>query len=233
MSCRTVMVALATVSLLTAGCAQTVDGRAMRAQDSVPVVDETLTDSGLEDLLVSPEEAGEIIGVTGLEPMATRDISDTLNVNRNKLSEEDCRAAVFGAQEAVYADTGWTGVRDQVLSTPESRQTVEQTVVLYPSRDEAHRFFDSARQSWQECAGRTISIGTGDAATHWDIADVVAEESLFTQFSTEQQQAEWPCDHALAVASNVVFETWACGVGIGGNQAAALALHMADKAAAR
>jgi hypothetical protein len=227
------MVALVAVSLLTAGCAQMVDGDPLRAQDSVPVVDETLTDSGLEDLLVSPEEAGEIIGVAGLEPMEFRDISDTLNVNSNRLSEEDCRAVVFGAQEAVYADSGWTGVRDQVLTTPKSRQSVEQTVVLYPSGDEARGFFDSARQSWQACAGRTISVGTGRLMTHWDIADVVAEESLFTQFSTEQQQPEWPCDHALAVASNVVFETWACGVGIGGNQAAALALRMADKAAAQ
>ncbi|MEW2482980.1 sensor domain-containing protein [Mycobacterium sp. NPDC049093] len=233
MSHRTVMVVLATVALLTAGCAQMVNGNAVRAQDSVSVVDEPLTESGLEDVLMSPEEADEIIGVTGLEPMKTRDISDTMNVNRNKLSEEDCRAAVFGAQEAVYADSGWTAVRDQVLTTPDSRQSVEQTVVLYPSGDEARRFFDSSRQSWQECAGRTISIGTGDAATHWDIDDVVADRSLFTQFSTEQQQTEWPCDHALAVAANVVLETWACGVGIGGSQAAALALHMADKAAAQ
>lgn len=208
------------------------DGSAVRAQNSVPVVDETFTDSGLEDVLMPTGEADEVIGVTGLEPMESRDTSDTMNVNVNEVSDEDCRAAVFGAQEAVYAGSGWTGVRDQVLTTPQSRQSVEQTVVLYPSGEEARSFFDSARQTWQSCSGRTISIGTGIAETRWDIADVVAEESLFTQFSSAQEQPEWPCDHALAVASNLVFETWACGVGIS-YQAAAMAIQLANRAAAR
>lgn len=230
MPCPPVIALLAAASLLMAGCAQMVDGSAVRAENSVPVVDQTFTESALEGLLISAEEADEIVGVTGLKPTEARDTSDTMNVNANDLSDEDCRAAVFGAQEAVYAGSGWTGVRDQVMSTPRSRQSIEQTVVLYPSGDEARSFFDSAGQLWQACAGRTISIGTGDATTHWDIADVVAERSLLTQFSTEQQQPEWPCDHALAVVSNLVIETWACGVGIT-NQAATLALHMAATAA--
>ncbi|MBU9765755.1 sensor domain-containing protein [Mycobacterium sp. TNTM28] len=229
---RIVPVPLAALALLMAGCAQTVEGEAVRTQNSVPVVAETFSESDLEELLLSGPEAEGIVGVHGFAPMRDRDTSSRMNVNPNPVSDEGCRAAVFAAQKAVYADSGWSGVRDQVLSTPSSQQTVEQTVVLYPLADEARTFFDSARQTWQSCSGTTVSVGTGDEATHWDIGDVVTEHALFTQPSVEKDHPEWPCDHALAVSANLVFETMACGMGIS-NQAATMAIRLADKAASR
>ena len=39
-------------------------------------------------------------------------MSDNLDV----ASDPDCLGAVMGSEEAVYADSGWTAVRDQVVA---------------------------------------------------------------------------------------------------------------------
>ena len=91
---------------------------------------------------------------------------------------------------------------------------VEQTAVLYPSAQNAQKFFDDSRSAWQDCAGSAISVDDSDASYLWQLDEVAAEDTLITQFSTQEDADGWACQHALALVSNLTVETWACGYSI-------------------
>jgi len=64
------------------------------------------------------------------------------------VSDPDCLGAIYGAEEPVYAGSGWTAMRDQVAREPgeENEHWVEQTAVLYPSAEKAQKFFDENKE---------------------------------------------------------------------------------------
>ncbi len=217
------------VTISLTGCVTTVSGTAVRNTSVVPTNVPRLDESALDRVLLPVGEVNDIMGTTDLE--VTSDIDDMTD-SSGKVSDPDCLGAMFGAEEAVYKGSGWTAVRDVVAREPEEDNDhwVEQTAVIYPEAGNARRFLEKSRSIWEKCADSSLAVDTVDTSSLWEFDDVVAGDRLITQMTTQQDADGWGCQHALAAASNLTAETWACGYAIT-DEAATIALDIVDNAA--
>lgn len=201
--------ALLAASVLLSGCVSTVSGTAVRAQNAAPVDVPPLTEAKLDDVLLS---IGELNGIMGSTQMKVTSELEEMTDHSGEVSDPDCLGAIYGAEEPVYAGSGWTAMRDQVAREPgeDNEHWVEQTAVLYPSADDAQKFFDDSKAAWEDCSGFSVSVDDLDASYLWQIDSVTTEDALITQMTAQEDADGWACQHALSVVSNLTVEAWAC-----------------------
>jgi hypothetical protein len=208
--------------VLLTGCVSTVSGNATWPRNAavVPPVDE----SKLRDVMLSIVEINKIMGSKTME--VTGELEEMTDFSAN-VSDPACIGAMYGAQEPVYAGSGWTAVIDQVAreDTENNDHWVEQTVVLYPSADKAQKFFDDSKSTWQDCANYAVSVDDGGTSYMWELGDVTIEDTMMTQFTTQEDANGWGCQHAVSPVSNVIVEAWACSYRVG-EQAVTIATDM-------
>ena len=221
--------AVIAVSALLPGCTSTVSGTAVRAQHAAPVDVAPLTESKLDDVLLS---IGELNGIMGSTQMKVTSELKEMTDHSGEVSDPDCLGAIYGAEEPVYAGSGWTAMRDQVAREPgeDNEHWVEQTAVLYPSAEKAQKFFDESTSSWEKCSGYSVSVDDLSATYLWQIDNVTSEDSLITQMTAQEDAGGWACQHGLAVVSNVTVEAWACSYDVK-DEAATIANDMVANAA--
>ena len=149
------------------------------------------------------------------------------------MSDPDCLGAIYGAEEPVYAGSGWTAVVDQVARENTGRTTTtgsSRPSVLYPSADKAQKFFDESKSAWQECANYSVSVDDGGTLVH------VADRQRHVRghddhpVTTQEDANGWACQHALSPVSNVTVEAWACSYDVK-DEAATIANGMVANAA--
>lgn len=193
---------------LTTGCTSTVHGAAVKAQGSVPADDVPLIKkSGLDDLLLSNNDLNKIAGVDMESFYAT----DEMNDNADLVSDPDCLAAVYPGEDAVYSDSDWSAVRDELLletDATDDAHLAEQTVVLFDSHDDAVEFFDTSKDVWNECATvKDITVDDGS----W-VPDEVQQvnERMISQKAAVSGTMNGICQHAIGVVSNVIVEGYSC-----------------------
>lgn len=201
--------AVLAASVLLSGCVSTVSGTAVRAQNAAPVDVPPLTEAKLDDVLLS---IGELNGIMGSTQMKVTSELEEMTDHSGEVSDPDCLGAIYGAEEPVYAGSGWTAMRDQVAREPgeDNEHWVEQTAVLYPSADNAQKFFDDSKAAWEDCSGFSVSVDDLDASYLWQIDSVTTEDALITQMTAQEDADGWACQHALSVVSNLTVEAWAC-----------------------
>ena len=218
-----------TASVLLSGCVSTVSGTAVRAQHAAPIDVPQLTEAKLDDVLLS---VGELNGIMGSTQMKVTSELEEMTDHSGEVSDPDCLGAIYGAEEPVYAGSGWTAMRDQVVREPDAdnEHWVEQTAVLYPAAEKAQKFFDDSRSSWEKCSGYSVSVDDLDATYLWQIDDVTAEDTLISQMTVQEDADGWGCQHALSVVSNLTVEAWACSYSIK-DEAATIATDMIANAA--
>jgi hypothetical protein len=224
---RVAAVALAVVLL--AGCANTVSGKAVRPANSAAAGVPLLDESHVADVLLSIGELNRIAGTTRLA--ITSDLEEMTD-HSGDVSDPACLGAIYGAEEPVYADSGWTMVRDQVARDPgeDNQHWVEQTAVLYPSEAVAQRFFDTSHMMWENCSSVDLTVDDGVVHSVWDMAPVIEDGPLLTQLSEQRDADGWGCQHALSVVSNLTVEAWACAFTLD-DEAATIATEMVANAA--
>lgn len=203
------------------------DGTAVRGRPAGPLDVPLLTESELDGLLLS---IGELNGIMGSTQMKVTSELDEMTDHADEVSDPDCLGAVYGAEEPVYAGSGWTAVRDQVAREPndDNEHWVEQTAVLYPAAENAQGFFDDATATWRDCANSAIGVGDGEYL--WQLGEVENDDNLITQLTTQEGADGWACQHALSLVSNVTVEAWACGYAVS-DEAAEIVTAMVDNAA--
>lgn len=201
--------AVIAASVLLTGCVSTVSGTATRAHNSGPVDAKPLDESQLEDVVLS---IGEINAIMGSSTMEVTSELDKMTDHSADVSDAECLGAIYGAEDPVYAGSGWTAVLDQISREEgdDNEHWVEQTVVLYPSAEKAQNFFEKSKAMWESCSDYTVSVDDGGSAYDWEIEGVTAEDALITQITTQQEAAGWACQHALSPVSNITVEVWAC-----------------------
>lgn len=221
--------AVIAISVLLSGCVSTVSGTAVRARHAAPVDVPPLTEAKLDGVLLS---AGELNDIMGSRQMRVTSELQEMTDHSGEVSDPDCLGAIYGAEDPVYAGTGWTAMRDQVVREPSesNEHWVEQTAVLYPTAEKARAFFDSSKSSWKKCSGYSVSVDNADATYLWQIDNVISEDTLITQMTAQEDADGWACQHALSVASNLTVEAWACGYSIK-DEAATIANDMIGNAA--
>lgn len=216
-------------SVLLSGCVSTVSGTAVRAQHAAPIDVPQLTEAKLDDVLLS---IGELNGIMGSTQMTVTSELEEMTDHSGEVSDPDCLGAIYGAEEPVYAGSGWTAMRDQVAREPgeDNEHWVEQTAVIYPSADKAQKFFDDSKSTWEDCSGFSVSVDDLDASYLWQIDSVTAEDTLITQLTAQEDADGWACQHALSVVSNLTVEAWACSYDVK-DEAATIANDMIANAA--
>jgi hypothetical protein len=195
--------------LLLSGCVSTVAGTAVRAQNAGPDSTDAprLTESALDEMMLSIGELNGIVGATGMKITGTL---DAMGDHSAAVSNQDCLGAIYGAEDNVYSNSGFTAVRDQVANE-QDKHWVEQTAVIFPSATGAQKFLSGSQSQWESCAQTTVQTDDGDSSYGWDIDKVSADDNMITQVIAQQDSDGWTCQHALGLVSNLIVETWACG----------------------
>lgn len=200
------------VLLLLTGCVNVVTGTAQRAEGTAPDDVPPLRESQLDRVLLSADDLNEIVGSSAMEVVSdVKKMQDSSAI----VSDPDCLGSIFASEQEVYG-TGWTAVRDQVVREPgdDNEHWAEQTVVLYPSANEARGFVDEAQSKWTECGGFSIAVDDPEGSYIWKVDDPGSEGDVITQVVTQEDAGGWDCQHTLTSVSNVVVETMACAFGI-------------------
>ena len=143
-------------SVLLTGCVSNVSGTAVRPPNAAPADVPPLEESQLEEVLLS---VGEINGLMGASTMVVTSELEEMTDHSSSVSDPGCVGAIYAAEEPVYAGSGWTALRDQIVREDEDDNDhwVEQTAVLFSSADKAQKFFDESKSTWQDCAPLTRS----------------------------------------------------------------------------
>lgn len=217
-------------SVLLSGCANVVSGSAIRDEHAVPLSVPPLDASQFEDVLLGVDELNDIVGSSSMElDIDATDMTD----NSDTVSDPDCLGAVFGAEEQVYGDE-WTAVRDQVVREPgdEKEHWAEQTIVGYPTEQQAQKFFADSTTAWEQCGGFSVTVDSDEFSYIWQLDEASVEGDYLVQVGTQEESDGWDCQHVLATVSNAVVETWACAYGVG-DEALEMARRIVANAAAQ
>jgi hypothetical protein len=163
--------------------------------------------------------------------MGSTDMQDfggptTLDPNVFNVSNADCLGAAHIVQPAVYADSGYTAVKFDVLREQGQRYThsIEQGVTTFPAADQALSFVQASAAKWKACAGQSIS----EAPLQWTFANFAGDPPKISLVMNRHNAKGWACQRALSAVWNLVIDVKACDFKIGNEGVAA-----ADKIAAK
>ncbi len=115
----------------------------------------------------------------------------------------------------VYDPSDWQSMRQQMLRNPDSDSwdtLVVQSVVLYRSAEDAQRFFTESANRWANCTNHRVNIRLNDQPLPaWLSGDLVQSDRRLTMPYVRGSGAQIrTCQHALAVAANVIVDVAAC-----------------------
>jgi hypothetical protein len=167
-----------------------------------------VTVTALDGLLLDDRKINDILGAGMRIRYRTQDMWDSSQT----FSERSCLAMAGPAQQAVYADTGWTAVRGE---RPTARQ--------------ANAFYEASVRRWSACANRRfVDHPPGQPEIAWAVADSDTVGGTLST-SEEQQGSEdgWRCQRALTVRNNIVIDVATCGSFLPGASAVDVAQQIA------
>lgn len=215
-----------------AGCATTTAGTATPAAPLAATTVETLP-----ALLLSAPGVGAALGDENL--VVAREVSAPWDDSAHFSSagsgpDLGCLAIAGAAQNAVYAGTGWTALRGQVLREPPAatpwRHFATQAVVLFPSAQAAEQFYQQSRQTWTGCSNRELSYAQQLAPDQvWQVDAVGADRDVLTVTRTQRSPQQWSCQRALSVYGNVAVDVEACDAGGATGAAAAITAAIGER----
>lgn len=209
-----VVLAVVAVGMITAGCQhQSVQGTksSSAASTTTPKAPPPVVESALKGLLLSPEQINAAMGATDMKVTNNR---DALPDDSATMTPKECLAIDGAAQAQVYANSGFTTVRDQTLNRQEGENLTafaEQAVVLFPTAKQAGDFFTASAQRWPACHDYTHV----QSKTRWTVAAIANTNGVLSTISTLQDPPAtgWKaCARALTVKNNVIVDTNTCSV---------------------
>jgi hypothetical protein len=167
--------------------------------------------SALEGLLLSTDQINVLMGTQGMTahpPVAE------MGDHRNLLPNLNCLGAWQVDESAIYG-TSWTAMRQVLLRAPDNDNwdnLVVQSVVIFPSTQEADDFLNQSADRWSKCTNHHVNITlNGQPLPKWTSGDLTKTDSEltmpFTRVNGDQTRA---CQRALAVAANLVMDVQAC-----------------------
>ena len=204
-------VALAGLCVLVAGCGANSNrgDPAKTTSTTVPPV----AQAALDGLLLSVAQINSAMGTTDLSVADdTRHMEDVSAL----VSRPECLPIYSPAEATAYANSGWSGVHRQFLGDPSHSHVVEQTVVLFPSTQQASAFVSASAQRWQACANGSFVHTMSGGREVWDVGPISNTDgtlSTAARISLEvydhpgaQEGGGLTAQRALAVRNNVVID---------------------------
>lgn len=212
------LIAVLTLSLALAGCADVVDGTAAPAEapattTAAPTTKAPamVTTASLSTLLLKRGELGTIVGdtdMTQIEEITTAKPGRTASVD-----PYSCR------ERTLYAEVGM-GVRtvQGVLGNVNRGargQSAAQVVAVFDNRVDPGRYLALARDEWDDCLqGQVFTIDPGDGDTsRYEAGEVIAGKTRIGNTITRLDPPPRTCHKVMAAQFNVLVETTVCGTG--------------------
>jgi hypothetical protein len=164
----------------------------------------------LDGLLLSPEQINTAVGTTGMTVTAS---NTTMVDDTSRVSDKNCLAVHEGGEGAVYAGSGWTAVRDQVVRTADQvTDSVGQIVILFPDATSAAAFFAASPAQWQSCANRQYTSTNPDKRLTWTVGPVSNTNGMLSVRRTEAAANAngYNCQRALTVRNNIAVDVTTC-----------------------
>ncbi len=200
-----ILAAAATVGYLLTG--RTSQRSTTTSQTVTPVAE-----AALDGLLLSPDQINTAMGATGMTvagPVRTKMYDASARV-----ADKACIPLQPPPEAAVYEDSGWSAVRAQTLREPGDSPThlVYQSVVLFPSAQDAGAFFTASAQRWPACANRQYTFTeAGKPDQVLTVGPVSNTDGTLSATQTVASPWGWHyCQRALTVANNISIDVAAC-----------------------
>jgi len=197
---------VAGVGMFVAGCGGSNQAHQTSTTTVTSLIPRPVVERELEELLLTPAQVNPLMGATG---MAVIRKHDAMSDDSATMRPAECLAIDGSAQAKAYANSGFTGVRDQELNDGDSfNHYAEQSVVLFPTVKQAHVFFVTSALRWPACHQYIHT----QSRTKWDVGEISDDNDVLSALSTQEEAKTggWACGRALAVKNNVVVDVNTC-----------------------
>ena len=198
--------AVAGICILGAGCGGSNQASVKSTTTRTSLIPRPIVERELDDLLLSPEQISPVMGA---KEMAVTRKHDAMSDDSASMRPPECLAVDGAAQAQVYANSGFTAVRDRALNDGDHfTHYAEQAVVLFPTVKQARVFLISSALRWPACHGYT-HIQSG---TEWTVGPISDVNGTLSVIATQQQARAggWACGRALALKNNVIIDVNTC-----------------------
>jgi serine/threonine-protein kinase len=160
----------------------------------------------LKGLLLSVEQINTAMGTTGMRSVG---IMTTMPDNSFAVSDLACLPLSAAVQAKVYADSGYSAMRAQVIAMAQ-QSAVDQAVVLFSSAQVAGAFYTASAQSWGACANRQFALAMKGNSQVQTVGPVSNANGILSATVTPANSLG-VCERALTVANNIAIDVTACG----------------------
>jgi hypothetical protein len=198
--------AVAGLCILSAGCGVSNHVTKPLATPTTSLIPRPVVERELNTLLLSPEQINPVMGANGI---AVTRKHDAMSDDSATMKPRECLAIDGSAQAEVYADSGFTAVRDRALNDGDNfTHYAEQAVVLFPTAKQAGLFLIASALRWPACHGYT-HIQSG---TEWIVGPISDTDGALSTIATQQnaRAGGWACGRALAIKNNVIVDVNTC-----------------------
>lgn len=194
-----------------------------RPHPAPPPPPPVMPDSAIGSVMLTPAEINTVVTANSTEPLlqAQQATYGMLN-DTNLVNPEECVGIVFTGEHAVFAGTGFTAMRNQILQQqtggyPTRGLTqVQQSVVAFPTSDQANAVLASSHQRWQSCAAGRVRRGTvgqnGENKLTFDFGTVRENDGVLSvvMVANSQESTGAACQQVMAAKANLVVEVRSC-----------------------
>jgi PknH-like protein len=203
----TAALAVAGICILGGGCgAGSNQSNVKSTTTKTSLIPRPVVERELDALLLGPEQINPVMGANAL---AVTRRHDAMSDDSATMKPPECLAIDGAAQAPVYANSGFTAVRDRALNDGDNfTHYVEQAVVLFPTAKQAGLFVIASALRWPACHGYT-HIQSG---TQWTVAPISDDDGALSTIATQQnaRAGGWACGRALARNNNVIIDVNTC-----------------------
>ncbi|MGV9798082.1 sensor domain-containing protein [Mycobacterium sp. NPDC003449] len=223
----TTAIAIAAVCVLAAGCGESDEPTAQNTPTKPMITSfapAPVLNRALPGLLLTPEQIG---AATGVGDMTVTGTQSELPDDSATMEPRECLAVDGAAQALVYADSGYTDVRDVTLGNGDNfTHYAHQAVVLFPDAAQAKAFYDASAQQWTQCH----SYSHLQSGTQWEAGPISNKSGMLSVITTqlEAQAGGWACGRALTARINVIVDVNTCSAKPG-DSAVAIANQIASR----
>ena len=203
----TAAVAVAGICILGAGCGGGSNHSSVKSTTTTTsLIPRPVVERELDALLLAPEQISPVMGA---KDMAITRRHDAMSDDSATMKPEECLAVDGAAQARVYANSGFTAVRDRALNDGDNfTHYAEQAVVLFPTAKLAKVFAVASALRWPACHGYTHL----QSGTQWTVGPVTDTNGTLSVIATQEnaRAGGWACGRALAMKNNVIVDVNTC-----------------------
>jgi hypothetical protein len=174
-------------------------------------------------VLLTPVEINTLVAANSTDSVlqAHQTTYGMLN-NSNLVTPQQCVGVIFTGEHAVFADTGFAAMRNQTLQPPGGAYSmtgltkVQQSVVAYPSPEQAQAVLTSSQQQWGSCASDRVRLGTvgqnGENNPTFDLGPVGPNGGVLSvsMVANSQESGGAACQQVMAMKANIVVGVRTC-----------------------